>query len=233
MSKGESDKITYKPYEQNQPYLIPPNVDDLIPEDHLVRLVSKVIDEMKVEQLLAEYQTGGGASQYHPAMMLKLFVYGYLMKACSSRMLAKAVRENIMFMWLAGGQKPDFRTLNNFRLELPEGALEDIFIMAVNSLSASGYIKPENYFAAGTRIESASGWYIFTPKKAVKGNAGKTEEKLRAYFRMAQDAWDGENSEYEERDLEELGGKSKGKYADMDYNELVDKLSRRLLKPKP
>jgi transposase len=90
MSKGVSDKITYKPYDQGQAYLIPPSVDELIPENHLVRLVSAVIDQMGIERLLRKYQAGGGASRYHPVMMTKLFVYGYMTKVCSSRMLAKA-----------------------------------------------------------------------------------------------------------------------------------------------
>jgi transposase len=69
-------------------------VDELIPENHLVRLVSEVIDGMGLERLLRKYQAGGGASRYHPVMMTKLFVYGYMMKVCSSRMLAKAVWED-------------------------------------------------------------------------------------------------------------------------------------------
>ncbi|GHT80157.1 hypothetical protein FACS1894130_10890 [Spirochaetia bacterium] len=106
MSKGKSEKIVYKSYEQDQAYLIPPGAEELIPENHLVRLVSEVVDEMGIEQILRKYQAGGGASRYHPGMMTKLFVYGYMTRVCSSRMLAKAVRENVMFMWLAGGQQP-------------------------------------------------------------------------------------------------------------------------------
>ena len=63
MSKGKSDKITYKPYEQKQPYLIPPSADELIPQDHLARFVNEVIDEMGIEKLLRKYQVGGGASR--------------------------------------------------------------------------------------------------------------------------------------------------------------------------
>ena len=58
MSKGKSEKVTYKPYEQNQPYLIPPSADELIPGDHLVRLASEAIDQMGIEPLLRKYQTG-------------------------------------------------------------------------------------------------------------------------------------------------------------------------------
>ena len=59
MSKGKSDKVTYKPYEQHQAYLIPPSAEELIPSDHLVRLVNEVIDEMGIERLLRKYQAGG------------------------------------------------------------------------------------------------------------------------------------------------------------------------------
>ena len=132
--KGVSDKITYKPYDQNQMYLIPPSVDELIPQDHLVRLVNAIIDEMDIKRLLEQKCVGGGASRYHLVMMTKLFVYGYMTGVCSSRMLAKATRENVMFMWLSGGQKPDFRTLNDFRGKLLKGVMEEIFVTAVKML---------------------------------------------------------------------------------------------------
>ena len=156
MSKGKSDKITYKPYEQHQAYLIPPSADELIPKTHLVRLVSEVIDEMGIERLMRKYQVGGGASRYHPVMMTKLFVYGYMTKVCSSRMVAKAVRENVMFMWRAGNQKPDFRTLNEFRGKVLKEVREEIFVTAVKMLAGKGYIKLEHYFVDGPKMESAS-----------------------------------------------------------------------------
>jgi len=226
MSRGKSDKITYKPYEQNQPYLIPPSADELIPQDHLVRLVSEVIDEMGLERLLRKYQVGGGASRYHPVMMTKLFVYGYLTKVCSSRMLAKAARENVMFMWLSGNQRPDFRTLNDFRGKLLKDVMEEIFVTAVKMLKAKGYIKLENYFLDGTKVESASGRYTYVWKKSVEKHDKQLDEKLRAYIRMADQVWKDENDEYGDRDLEELGGKEK--YTSADVKELAGILRERL-----
>jgi transposase len=215
MGKGKSDKITYKPYEQNQIYLIPPSADELIPQDHLVRLVNEVIDEMGIERLFRKYQVGGGASRYNPVMMTKLFVYGYMTKVCSSRMLAKAARENVMFMWLSGNQRPDFRTLNDFRGKLLKGVMEEIFVTAVRMLSVKGYIKLENYFVDGTKIESASGRYTFVWKKSIEKNNKKLDEKLRAYIKMAEQVWEDENGEYGDQDLEELGGKEEFTSADM------------------
>ena len=228
MSKGKSDKITYKPYEQHQAFLIPPSADELIPANHLVRLVNGVIDEMGIEKLLRKYQVGGGASRYHPVMMIKVFVYGYMNKVCSSRMLAKAVRENVMFMWLAGNQKPDFRTLNDFRGKLLKGVMEEIFVTAVKMLAAKGYIKLENYFVDGTKIESASGRYTFVWKKSVEKNDRKLDLKLRSYIQMAEQVWEDENSEYGDRDLEELGGKEE--FTSTDVKELAGILRQRLEK---
>jgi transposase len=226
MSKGKSDKITFKPYEQQQAYLIPPSADELIPQDHLVRLVSRTIDEMGIGQFLGKYRAGGGASRYHPAMMTKLFVYGYMTRVCSSRMLAKATRENVMFMWLAGNQKPDFRTLNDFRGKLLKGAMEEIFVAAVKMLAAKGYIKLENYFEDGTKIESASGRYTFVWKKSVEKNDKKLDEKLRAYVKMAEQAWEDENDEYGDGDLEERGGKEE--FTSADVRELAEILRERI-----
>ena len=63
MSKGVSDKIPYKAYDQGQAYRIPPSVAELIPANHLVRLVNEGIDQMGIAGLLREEQTGGGASR--------------------------------------------------------------------------------------------------------------------------------------------------------------------------
>jgi transposase len=95
MPRGISDKVVYKPYDQTQQWLIPPSVDELIPANHLVRVVSRTIDEMDLTPLLRTYSKGGGASRFHPIMMFKVFVYGYMTRVYSSRMLAKAMRENI------------------------------------------------------------------------------------------------------------------------------------------
>jgi transposase len=104
---------------------------------------------MDIELLIRKYHVGGGARRYPAVMMTKLFVYGYMTKVCSSRMLAKAVRENMMFVWVAGGQKPDFRTLNDFRGKPLKEVMEEIFVTAVKMLKTKDYIKLENYFYLG------------------------------------------------------------------------------------
>jgi hypothetical protein len=73
--------------------------------------------------------------------------------------------------------------------------MEENFVTAVKMLKAKGYIKVENYFVDGTKIESASGRYTFVWKKSVEKNDRKLDEKLRAYIRMIDGAWEDENRE--------------------------------------
>ena len=99
---------------------------------------------------------------------------------------------------------------------------------AVKMLAAKGYIKLENYFVDGTKIESASGRYTFVWKKAVEKNNEKLDAKLRAYIKTAETVWEEENSEYGDRDLEELGGKEG--YTSLDVKEMANVLRERLVR---
>ena len=78
MSKG-SKTITpvFKDYLQNQPLLLPPSLEELIAANHPVRVVNEVISQINLQPLLAAYR-GGGCSSYHPLMLLKVVVYGYM-----------------------------------------------------------------------------------------------------------------------------------------------------------
>jgi hypothetical protein len=68
--------VVFKPYTMEQPSLLPQSLDELVPEDHLVRVVNRVIEQLDLEPLLAKYK-GGGTSSYHPKMMLKVLAYAY------------------------------------------------------------------------------------------------------------------------------------------------------------
>jgi transposase len=80
----------FKPYEQDQPALIPPSWEELIPAKHVVRVVDKAIEALDLGFLKEKYK-GGGTSSYHPKMMLKVLVYAYSQKVYSSRQIAKAL----------------------------------------------------------------------------------------------------------------------------------------------
>lgn len=77
-----------------------------------------------------------------------------------SKIILEALRENINFMWIAGGNKPDFRTINRFRLQMKD-IIEDIFYEVVKLLLEKDYIKMRNYFLDGTKIEANANKYTF------------------------------------------------------------------------
>ena len=125
----------------------------MIPEGHLVRLVNEAVEELDLEIMLGQYE-GGGTSSYHPKMMLKILVYAYCKKIYTSRKIGEALEENIHFIWLSGGQTPDFRTLNDFRGKRMKEIIEEVFSAVVEQLIAKGYVKLENYFLDGSKIEA-------------------------------------------------------------------------------
>ena len=205
MSRGVSDKITFKPYNQGEQWLLPPSLDELVPENHFVRIVSKTVDELRIEDVFAKYTKGGGASRYNPVMLLKVLVYCYMTGTYSSRQIAKQCRENVNVMWLTGFQKPDFRTINKFRSEKLKDSIEEIFVAAVKLLNRKGYVSLEKYFVDGTKIESAANKYTFVWKKAVEKNEKKLDEKLRVFLRDVDEITHKENQLYGDRDFAETG----------------------------
>ena len=84
MSRGVSDKITYKPYNQGGQWLLPPSLDELVPQNHFARIVSKTVDELEIEEAFARNTKGGGASRYNPVMLLKVMIYCYMTGPYSS-----------------------------------------------------------------------------------------------------------------------------------------------------
>jgi transposase len=91
-------KIVFKDYSPNQILLLPPSLEEMIDPNHPVRVVNQVIDNLDIDPLIRKYH-GGGSSCYHPRMMLKVLIYGYLTNQYSSRKIEHAVTQNIHFMW--------------------------------------------------------------------------------------------------------------------------------------
>ena len=205
MSRGVSEKIRYKPYTQSEQWLLPPSLGELVPENHFVRIVSKTVDELDIEKIFAQKTKGGGASRYHPVMLMKVMIYCYMTGIYSSRQIAKQCRENVNVMWLTGFQKPDFRTINTFRSEKLKDSIEEIFVATVKLLNKKGYVSLEKYFVDGTKIESAANKYTFVWKKAVEKNEKKLDEKLKVFLKDVEEITHKENKVYGDKDLAELG----------------------------
>lgn len=189
----------------DQPQLLPPSLDELIPEKHIVRVINELIDQLDLEAIESSYK-GGGTSSYAPRMLLKLIVYAYAEKNYSGRQIAKLVRENILYMWLSGGNRPDFRTINRFRSERLKGKIQGVFTEVLEKLIEGGYVKLEHYFLDGTKIEANANRYSFVWKKSTHNRRKQLEQKVSELFEKIDRLQAEEDAEYGDEDLEELGG---------------------------
>jgi transposase len=193
----------------NQIALMPPSYEEKIPAEHLVRVVNTAIDRIDTSALLAQYP-GGGRSSYHPVMMLKVMAYAYAEKIYSSRRIAKALRENIYFMWLSGGNTPDFRTINDFRGSRMKGAIEAVFSAVLQHLIAEGHVKMEHYFVDGTKVEADANKHKVVWAKRNENYQKRVQEQIKDLLKHIDEVNAEEQEEYGDEDLEEMGGHGQG-----------------------
>jgi transposase len=181
----------FKSYLQNQPLLLPPSLEELIVANHPVRVVNEVINQITLQPLLAAY-TGGGCSSYHPLMLLKVVVYGYMNNVYSSRKLEDACKSDIRFMWLAAMNTPDHNTINTFRSVKLQEPLKAIFTQVVELLAAEGLLSIKEIYTDGTKIEANANRYSFVWGNAIKTNKEKMAKQLENMWQYAQSVADKE-----------------------------------------
>jgi len=220
-------KQIYKPYNQNQPMLIPLNLEEMVPVDHLVRQVDEIINRIDTSALDEQYQ-GGGTSAYHPVMLLKVILYAYSQRIFSSRRIAKALRENIHFLWLSRMNQPDFRTVNRFRSVILRETIEGLFTQLVEELINLGLVDLEQYFVDGTKMEANANKYSFVWKKSTENYKAKLQENVKTLLNEVDAVQEWEDGVYGEQDLNEMeGGKE---ITSEDLQRVADKLSEVLRK---
>ena len=182
----KSNKVVFKPYIQNQIQLLPPSLDELVDAKHPCRIVHEVIEKIDIRPINRKYK-GGGASSYHPRLLLKVLVYGYLTNTYSSRKLEEQVKQNIYFMWLCGMKMPDHNTINRFRSEKLSGILKEIFSQIVLLLAEEGIVSlKEAVYTDGTKIESVANKYTFVWGKSIKTSKDRIKAQLDELWKYAQ-----------------------------------------------
>src|SRR5688572_2185143 len=221
MSKVTS-KAIFKAYNQQQVLLLPPQLDEMIAPQHLVRVVNSVVEQMDLSNLLNQYE-GGGTSSYHPKMMVKVLLYGYAMKIYTGRKLAKALQQDITFMWLAAYNRPDFRTLNLFRSGILKETLEGLFQQLLIFLLEHGYVRVENYFVDGTTFSADANKNKVVWRKNAERYKQIAEHKCQSLFREIDSLNASEDKQYGDLDLEEMGGQQIDEQA---IGHQVEKLNR-------
>ena len=215
----------FKQYDQNQPSLLPLDLDELVGKTHLVRVVNKVVNAMDLGSLTNQYK-GGGTTSYHPKMLLKVLLYAYSIKIYTGRKIAAALRSDVHFMWLAAMNRPDFRTINNFRSGRAKEAVELIFKEMLEFLMEHSYIKMENYFCDGSTFAADANKHKMVWKKNAERYKASAEEKCRELFKQIDELNAAEDKEYGDNNLEQSGDLSSitGKDIDKQVQALNEKI---------
>jgi transposase len=146
---------TYRRYEPFQELMLSPNLQDWLPEGHLARFISDVVDPMDLSAIFATYEKGVGRGQppYHPAMMTKLLIYGYCTGIRSSRAIERATYDRVPFRMLSGDQHPDHDSLADFRKRHFE-AFKHLFAQTVQVAREAGLADLAHVAVDGSKIKA-------------------------------------------------------------------------------
>ena len=143
----------FRPYTPDQLLLLPPSVREWLPDDHPVYFVNDLVETLDLEPMLSTYDEERGFPPYHPMLMTKLIVYGYVRGVRSSRKVQRACLEDVAFRVLAVGQSPDFRTIAAFRAR-HLAALEGLFAQVVDLCREAGLVKLGHLAVDSTKIRA-------------------------------------------------------------------------------
>jgi transposase len=140
--------------DRDQAFLLPPDVRDWLPADHLAWFILDVVDQLDLDPFLAAYRADGhGRAAYQPRMLLAVLLYGYCTGVRSSRQIERRCREDIAFRVLAGNRIPDHVTIARFRVR-HEQALAGLLVASLKLCAAAGMVRLGLLALDGTKIEA-------------------------------------------------------------------------------
>lgn len=142
----------FRPIDRKTAYLLPPSVEDWLPEGHLARFIVEAIEQLDLRRLTEAY-AGRGSKAYHPEVLLALLVYGYANGVFSSRKIERATYDSVAFRYLAAGSHPDHDTLAEFRCRFLD-ALSDIFVQVLELAREMKLLKVGTICLDGTKIHA-------------------------------------------------------------------------------
>jgi transposase len=167
---------TFRPWDVDQGWLLPPSVHDFVPAGHPAHFVRDTVREgLDLSPILSCYGEERGYPPYHPAMMVALLLYGYSRGLYSSRTLARACEERVDFMAVTGLNRPDFRTISEFR-KRHLTALGGLFAQVLELCRVAGLVKLGHVALDGSKIKANASRH----KAMSYGRMKETERRLAA-----------------------------------------------------
>src|SRR6202034_991636 len=133
-------------------YVLPPSVDEWLPERHLARFIGEVIDDLDLGRMSRAYR-GTGEAPYHPRLLLGILIYGYATGVFSSRKLERATYDSVAFRFIAANEHPDHDTIATFRRRFL-AEIEGLFVQVLELAREMGMLKMGTVALDGTKIHA-------------------------------------------------------------------------------
>jgi transposase len=187
---------TFRSWDVDQAWLLPPSVHDFVPAGHLAHFVRETVREgLDLSAILAAYREERGYPPYHPGMMVAVLLYGYARGVYSSRRLAQACEERVDFMAVSGLNKPDFRTISEFRRRHLK-ALSDLFVQVLKLCQGAGLVKLGHVAVDGTKLKANASRHKAMSYGRMKQAEPKLEAEVAAWLKAAEAQDRAEDAEY-------------------------------------
>jgi transposase len=175
----------FRPWKIDEAQLLPPSVQDYVPQDHVSRLiVSLVRESLDLSAILCSYRSGLGQPPFDPRMMTAVLLHGYASGLYSSRRIAKATVERADFMMIVAGDPPDFRTISEFRRRHLK-ALADLFVQVLKLAEKAGLVKLGHVALDGTKIKANASKHKAMSYDRMKKREAELEAEVDRWLKAA------------------------------------------------
>jgi transposase len=188
---------TYRAWDVDQVWLLPPSVHDFVPRDHPAHLIRELVrEELDLSAILAAYERElRGFPPYHPAMMVALLLYAYSRGVYSSRQIARSCEERLDFMAVTALQRPDFRTISDFRRR-HLAALAGLFAQVLALCRAAGLVKLGHVALDGTKLLANASRHKAMSYGRMKQREAELQAEVERWLAQAEQADAAEDAEH-------------------------------------
>jgi transposase len=177
---------TFRDWNVEQRWLLPPSVMDFVPADHVAHFVRDTVrEQLDLSEIMAPYeQEDRGYPPYHPVMMTALLLYAYCQGVYSSRRIAQACEDRVDFMAVTGMNRPDFRTVSDFRKRHLQ-ALQGLFVQVLQLCQRAGLVKLGHVALDGTKVKANASKHKAMSYDRMRETELRLKREVRAWFDRA------------------------------------------------
>lgn len=178
----------FRHYDQSQSLLLPPSLDDWLPEDHEARFISEVVENMlDLSCVYDSYSETSGAPPYDPTMMLKLLLYAYSIGVTSSREMERRCHVDVAFRWLSANAAPDYRSISRFRRRHLR-AIDALFVQVLALCAQAGLVRLGRVALDGTKLRASASKHKAMSYERMGPRIEELEAQVAAMLAEAEDS---------------------------------------------